>query len=166
MTPPQKLYRWHPCAQFWSASAIIFSGRRRRHILPSSFLRHYLAYFPDRYSDKRVAVNPSYLDIISHAHSSGLLEHIPNGRMRAPRQRPLFVGWQLSIISYVAKAAEISTGTGSEPRLSICTLLEAATATANLHTALTASSNLALCSTRSDYYRAALLVCHVAGHAS
>ncbi|CAN9379685.1 unnamed protein product [Alternaria alternata] len=42
----------------------------------------------------------------------------------------------------------------------------AAAATTALHTALTASSNLALCCTRSDYYRAALLVCHVACHAN
>jgi hypothetical protein len=59
----------------------------------------------------------------------------------------------------------METKMSAEQRYFVISLLEAATTTINLQTALMASSNLAICCTRSDYYRAALLVCHVAYYA-
>ncbi|KAF1942115.1 hypothetical protein EJ02DRAFT_346248 [Clathrospora elynae] len=69
---------------------------------------------------------------------------------------------QFLVILHAPKAVEVDTGMGSEYRYSVIALLEAATIVIGLHTDLLASSNLALCCTRNDYYRAALLVCHIA----
>jgi hypothetical protein len=73
---------------------------------------------------------------------------------------------QFLVILHAARVVDIKTKMSAEQRYSVVSMLEAATATVNLHTALTASSNLALCCARCDYYRAALLVCHVAYYAS
>jgi hypothetical protein len=112
----------------------------------------------------------SFQDTLSHANT--VQEHL--GRIpkwtdpRSLQARTLLDLQlrQLLVILHAANTADMGTTMNTENQYSSIALLEAATATARLHTALTASGSLALCCTRSDYYRAALLACHVAYHAS
>ena len=114
--------------------------------------------------------NLSFADTLVYSNSlQKCLESTPDwSHPRALQARTLLVLQlrQLIIILNTTSAIETKPGTSSERRYAIISLLENAAATVNLHTALTATSNLALCCSRSDYYRAALLVCHVAYYAS
>ncbi|RYO57647.1 hypothetical protein AA0116_g7495 [Alternaria tenuissima] len=112
----------------------------------------------------------SFQDTLSHANTiEDYIQSIPNwidsGSLQARALLDLQLR-QLLVILYAANIADAGATLDTERRYSIIALMEAAAATTALHTALTASSNLALCCTRSDYYRAALLVCHVAYHAN
>jgi hypothetical protein len=112
----------------------------------------------------------SFQDTLSHANAvQEYLASIPKwtdlGSLQARTLLDLQLR-QLLVILHAANTADLGTTTNTESRYSSFALLEAATTTASLHTALTASGNLALCCTRSDYYRAALLVCHVGYYAS
>ena len=111
-----------------------------------------------------------FQDALSHANTiEDYIQSIPDwidpGSLQARTLLDLQLR-QLLVILYAAKTADVGATLNTERRYSIIALMGAAAATTALHTALTASSNLALCCTRSDYYRAALLVCHVACHAA
>ncbi|KAG9195951.1 hypothetical protein G6011_01072 [Alternaria panax] len=112
----------------------------------------------------------SFQDTLSHANA--IQEHlgsIPTWTDPRSLQARTLLDLQLrqlSVILYAAMTADLETTTNTEHQFSSIALLEAATVTASLHTALTASSNLAVCCARSDYYRAALWVCHIAYYAS
>jgi hypothetical protein len=111
-----------------------------------------------------------FQDTLSHANTiEDYIQSIPDwidpGSLQARTLLDLQLR-QLLVILYAAKTADVGATLNTERRYSIIALMGAAAATTALHTALTASSNLALCCTRSDYYRAALLVCHVACRAN
>jgi hypothetical protein len=108
-------------------------------------------------------------DTLSHVEAlQGCLERIPGWTVSRCLQARTLLDLQLRqflVSLHAARAVETETKWCAERRYSVVSLLEAATTTV-LHTALTASSNLSLCCTRRDYYRAALLVCHVTYYAS
>ncbi|KAF7672800.1 hypothetical protein GT037_009301 [Alternaria burnsii] len=112
----------------------------------------------------------SFQDTLSHANTiEDYIQSIPNWIDSGSLQVRVLLDLQLRqllVILYAANTADAGATLNTERRYSIIALMEAAAATTALHTALTASSNLALCCTRSDYYRAALLVCHAAYHAN
>ena len=54
----------------------------------------------------------------------------------------------------------------SDQRYSILTCLETSTTTIERHIALLEVGNYSLCCIRSDYYRSALLICHIAYYAA
>jgi hypothetical protein len=112
----------------------------------------------------------SFQDTLAHVEAlQGCLELIPtwtNSRCLQARTLLNLQLLQLVVILHATKVVETEVKTSGKRRYSMISLLDAATTTVNLHTALTASSYLALCCTRSDSYKAALLICHVAYYAS
>lgn len=73
---------------------------------------------------------------------------------------------QFMIILHTPRALNVESASQSEARFSKITVLEASTAVIDVHTELLASANLALCCTRSDYFRGVMLTAHIAYHAS
>ena len=108
----------------------------------------------------------SFQDILSYVETlQEDLGRIPNWTdsrcLQARSLLDLRLG-QPIVILHATRVVETGSSTNAERRFPVIFLLEAATTTLNLHTALTVPSNLALWCTRNDYYRAALLVCHAA----
>jgi hypothetical protein len=106
----------------------------------------------------------SLQDTLSHVEAlQRCLDHIPRWTDSRSVQARTLLDLQLRqlvVILHATRVIETETNISAERRFSVMSLLEAATTTIDLHTSLLASSNLALCCTRNDYYRAALLVCH------
>ena len=112
----------------------------------------------------------SLQETLSHVEAlQGCLERIPTWTDSKSLQARTLLDLQLRqlvVILHATRVVETEVKPSAARRYSIISLLYAATTTVTLHTALMASSNLALCCTRSDSYRAALLICHVAYYAS
>ncbi|KAF1851013.1 uncharacterized protein K460DRAFT_270862 [Cucurbitaria berberidis CBS 394.84] len=73
---------------------------------------------------------------------------------------------QFLVILHTSKVLGVDLQLGAEGRYSMIAALEASAALIDLHTHVLNASVFTLCCTRNDYYRAALLICHIAYHAS
>lgn len=73
---------------------------------------------------------------------------------------------QFLVILFTSKALRFNTNSGAESWVSIIGSLEASVKVIDMHTHILNMPNLALCCTRNDYFRAAMLICHIAYHAS
>lgn len=73
---------------------------------------------------------------------------------------------QFLVILHAHRTLQTQFRTRPDFRYSILTCLDTAIKLVELHMQLMDSENYVLCSTRSDYYRAALMICHIAYHAS
>lgn len=72
---------------------------------------------------------------------------------------------QFLLIIHTPRVLQTKPRDKSAHRYSILTCLEASTVLIERHINLMDSGNFALCCIRSDYYRAALLICYIAYHA-
>lgn len=72
---------------------------------------------------------------------------------------------QCHVVLHTARALRIGAGINHESRYHAITALESAAMTIDLHTRCINASNFAICLTRLDYFRAALLICHIAYYA-
>jgi hypothetical protein len=72
---------------------------------------------------------------------------------------------QFLVIVHASRAVKYEFRTQSDCRYSMMTALEAAAKTIELHYNVTKASNYALILTRNDYFRATLLICHIAYYA-
>ena len=73
---------------------------------------------------------------------------------------------QFIVILHTNRALKAHLGANNEYRYSMLTCLEASATLLERHVELMDTNNFALCCIRSDYLRAALLICHIAYHAS
>lgn len=69
------------------------------------------------------------------------------------------------VILHTVRALRIGPGLNHDSRYHAITALESAGTTLDLHTKCINASNFAICLTRLDYFRAALLICHIAYYA-
>jgi hypothetical protein len=72
---------------------------------------------------------------------------------------------QSIVVLHASRTSRVELRRRSEYRYAMITALEAATATIDLHTSQLKSGNFSLILTRSDYFRAILLICHIAYYA-
>ncbi|KAH8724825.1 hypothetical protein GQ44DRAFT_750068 [Phaeosphaeriaceae sp. PMI808] len=73
--------------------------------------------------------------------------------------------WQFVVGLHTPRALQAESRSKSDHRYSVMTTLEAAAAMIRLHNNLEKSENYALLLTRNDYFRAMVLICHIAYHA-
>ncbi|KAH7116979.1 hypothetical protein B0J11DRAFT_106105 [Dendryphion nanum] len=71
---------------------------------------------------------------------------------------------QFLIILHTPRALQVSLGNKHQALYSTLACLEAAGAVVDSHYSLMKAGNFTLCSIRSDYFRAALVICHIAYH--
>lgn len=105
-----------------------------------------------------------YIDMVQRC-----LQAIPEWKNIRSRQSRTLLDLQLRqflVILFTPKALRDKSACGSESRYSMIASLEASVKMIDMHTKILNMPNLALCCTRNDYYRAALLICHVTYHAS
>lgn len=72
---------------------------------------------------------------------------------------------QFIVILHTQRTLQTQFRTNPDHRYSILTCLDSAAALIEHHINLMDSGNFVLCCIRSDYYRAALIICHIAFHA-
>lgn len=72
---------------------------------------------------------------------------------------------QFLVILHTQRALQIKFRANPDYRYSIMTCLDAAVTLIERHINLMDSGNFVLCCIRSDYYRAALIICHITFHA-
>jgi hypothetical protein len=72
---------------------------------------------------------------------------------------------QSIVVLHAARISRVDLRRSSECRYAMVAALEAATTTINLHGSQVKSGNFSSVLTRSDYFRATLLICHIAYYA-
>jgi hypothetical protein len=72
---------------------------------------------------------------------------------------------QIIVVLHTPRALKPESRRKSDCRYAIIAALEAAASSIHIHSNLVEASNYSLCLTRNDYFRAALLICHVAYYA-
>ncbi len=97
------------------------------------------------------------------------LKAIPRWKELKSKQAQALLNLQLRqslLIMYSTRALHNESELGPESHYSIISSLDMSAATIELHAHILNMSNFALSLTRHDYVRAALLICHIAYHAS
>ena len=112
----------------------------------------------------------SFHDILRYTDDiQRCLQAIPNWDDSRSLQARTLLDLQLRqflVILHSPKVLGVDCCLGSETRFAMIAALEASAELIELHTRLLESSIAALCSTRNDYFRAGLLICYIAYHAS
>jgi hypothetical protein len=105
------------------------------------------------------------------SHEDALRQHITNiSHWSDPRAVQALKLLELQMLQFIVllhtpRALQVEYRRRSDCRFSMITILEAAARTINLHTDLLETENCILTLTRNDYYRAILLISHIAYYA-